>query len=154
MANILPEGAQAYGVGAHRHAPEIDQILERVSGVQTKVSFTPHLLPMNRGEIVTVYAKLTKGHSADTVRAAYAARYKDEAFVHVEPAGKVPQTRHVRGSNHCRIGIFSDRREDRVIMIGVIDNLVKGSSGQAVQNLNAVMGWDEHTGLMQPPLFP
>ncbi len=150
----LAEGAQAYGVGAHRHAPEIDQILERVSGTATQVSFTPHLLPMNRGEIVTIYAKLSKGHTADSVRQAYAERYKDESFVHIEPEGKVPQTRHVRGSNHCRIGIFSDRRADRVIMIGVIDNLVKGSSGQAVQNLNAVMGWDESTGLMQPPLFP
>lgn len=150
----LAEGAQAYGVGTHRHAPEIDQILHRVSGKQTQVSFTPHLLPMNRGEIVTIYAKLAKGQSADSVREAYAARYADEPFVHVEAKGIVPQTRHVRGSNHCRIGIFGDRRDDRIILIGVIDNLVKGSSGQAIQNLNAVMGWDEATGLGHAPLFP
>ncbi|WP_017930422.1 N-acetyl-gamma-glutamyl-phosphate reductase [Robiginitomaculum antarcticum] len=150
----LAEGAQAYGVGTHRHAPEIDQILQRVSGQAMQVSFTPHLLPMNRGEIVTIYAKLAKGQSAKSVRQAYAERYADEPFVHVEAKGVVPQTRHVRGSNHCRIGIFSDRRADRVILIGVIDNLVKGSSGQAVQNLNVVMGWDETTGLGHSALFP
>lgn len=150
----LAEGAHAYGVGNHRHAPEIDQILERVTGEQTCVTFTPHLLPMNRGEITTVYARLTNGTTVDDVRAAYVARYKDEAFVHVEAPGIVPQTRHVRGSNHCRIGVFADRASDRVIIIGVIDNLTKGSSGQAVQNLNAVKGWDETTGLTLQPFFP
>ncbi len=148
------EGAQAYGVGTHRHAPEIDQILERVTGSATCVSFTPHLVPMNRGEITTIYARLSEGVSADDVRAAYIARYKDEPFVHVEEEGIVPQTRHVRGSNHCRIGVFADRAAGKVIIIGVIDNLTKGSSGQAVQNLNAVMGWDETLGLDFMPLFP
>lgn len=150
----LAEGAQAYGVGNHRHAPEIDQILERVSGENTCVSFTPHLVPMNRGEITTVYARLSAGTTVDDVRAAYVARYENEAFVHVEAPGVVPQTRHVRASNHCRIGIFPDRASDRVIIIGVIDNLTKGSSGQAVQNLNAVKGWDETLGLTGQPVFP
>lgn len=150
----LAEGAHAYGVGNHRHAPEIDQILQRVTGTPTQVSFTPHLVPMNRGEITTCYARLKRGFTVDDVRAAYVSRYADEAFIHVEAPGIVPQTRHVRGSNHCRIGVFADRAPDRVIIIGVIDNLTKGSSGQAVQNLNAVMGWDEGLGLDFAPLFP
>lgn len=150
----LAEGAQAYGVGNHRHAPEIDQILERGSGVKTCVSFTPHLVPMNRGEITTIYARLSPGTRVADVRAAYETQYLNEPFVHVEAPGVVPQTRHVRASNHCRIGIFPDRADDRVIIIGVIDNLTKGSSGQAVQNLNAVKGWDETTGLNLQPVFP
>ena len=150
----LAEGAHAYGVGTHRHAPEIDQILERVTGQSTCVTFTPHLVPMNRGEITTIYARLSNGVTATDVRAAYAARYADEPFVHVEAAGIAPQTRHVRGSNHCRIGVFADRDPSKVIIIGVIDNLTKGSSGQAVQNLNAVKGWDETLGLDFAPLFP
>lgn len=150
----LAEGAHAYGVGTHRHAPEIDQILKRVTGEKTCVSFTPHLIPMNRGEITTVYARLSDGVTVDHVRAVYEARYADEAFVHVEAPGTVPQTRHVRGSNHCRIGVFADRDPSKVIIIGVIDNLTKGSSGQAVQNLNAVKGWNEGLGLDFAPLFP
>lgn len=150
----VAEGAHAYGVGNHRHAPEIDQILERVSGVKTMISFTPHLVPMNRGEITTCYARLASGKTVADVRAAYEARYRDEPFVHVEAEGIVPQTRHVRGSNHARIGIFMDRDPQKVIIIGVIDNLTKGSSGQAVQNLNVVKGWDETLGLDFQPLFP
>ena len=98
---------------------------------------------MNRGMIATVYAKLADGVSYGDLRAAYDKRYKDEAFVHLEAEGIVPHTRHVRASNQCRIGLFQDRRDGHVIIISVIDNLTKGSSGQAVQNLNVMMGWDD-----------
>lgn len=150
----LSDGAHAYGVGNHRHAPEIDYHIGRMTGVESQVSFTPHLLPMNRGMIVTCYAKLANGQSYDSLRKAYQTGYKDEPFVHVLPEGQVPQTRHVRGSNHVQIGLFKDRREGHVILIGVIDNLTKGSSGQAIQNLNVAMGWEEVTGLQQTALFP
>jgi len=148
------EGAHAYGVASHRHAPEIDQILTRHGGVDTKVSFTPHLIPMNRGMIATVYVSLNNGVSVSDLRSAYVKRYGDEPFVHVEAESVVPHTRHVRASNQCRIGIFEDRRPGKAIIIAVIDNLAKGSSGQAVQNLNVMMGWDETLGLDLLPVFP
>ena len=148
------EGAHAYGIGVHRHGPEIDQMLTQTTGKPISVSFTPHLIPMNRGMIATCYVRLKNGASLDDLRAAYAARYQDEPFVHVEREGAVPHTRHVRASNQCRIGIFADRRDGHAIIISVIDNLTKGSSGQAVQNLNIMMGWDEILGLSMPPVFP
>ena len=150
----VAEGAHAYGVGVHRHAPEIDQIIGRSSGTNVRVSFTPHLVPMNRGEITTCYVRLKPGVTVGKLRKAYQDRYKDEPFVHVEAEGVVPQTRHVRASNHCRIGVFADRSPDRAIIIGVIDNLTKGSSGQALQNYNVTQGWDETLGLTLAPVFP
>jgi len=150
----VAEGAHAYGVGVHRHAPEIDQIIGRVSGADVTVSFTPHLVPMNRGEITTCYVRLKPGISVQGLRQAYIERYANETFVHVEKEGVVPQTRHVRASNHCRMGVFADRVADRAIIIGVIDNLTKGSSGQAIQNYNVTQGWDERLGLMIDPVFP
>ena len=150
----LTDGAHAYGVGTHRHAPEIDQILKRVTGGDVRVSFTPHLIPMNRGMIATCYVRLNAGQTVDDLRAAYIDRYKDEPFVYVESEGIVPQTRHIKGSNMCRIGIFEDRVSGRAIIISVIDNLTKGSSGQAVQNYNVVQGWDETLGLNISPIFP
>ena len=150
----VSDGAHAYGVASHRHAPEIDQMLNYISGLDAKVSFTPHLIPMNRGMIATCYVKLAEGVSIKDLRQAYEARYADEDFVHVEDEGVVPQTRHIRASNHCRIGVFPDRRNGRAIIISVIDNLTKGSSGQALQNYNASQGWDEGLGLLVPPLFP
>lgn len=148
------EGAHAYGVAAHRHAPEIEQELGGVAGQPVLVNFTPHLLPMNRGELVTCYAKLAPGRTAADARAALLARYKEEPFVHVAPEGLSPATRHVRGSNHCLINVYADRIPGRVIVIAAIDNLVKGSAGQALQNLNVTEGWDETLGLMQAPMFP
>ena len=150
----LSDGAHAYGVGTHRHAPEIDQMLSHVSGEDVCVSFTPHLIPMNRGMITTSYLTLKPGVTFEDVRAAYVARYEDEPFVHVEPAGTAPQTRHVRASNYVRIGLFEDRRAGHIIITAVIDNLTKGSSGQALQNLNVVQGWDETLGLVSPGVFP
>lgn len=154
---IYPEvsdGAHAYGVAAHRHAPEIDQMLTRVSGEETCVSFTPHLIPMNRGMITTVYADLRPGVAFEDLRAAYEDRYADEPFVYVEQPGVAPQTRHIRATNMFRLGLFQDRKPGRVILIGVIDNLTKGSSGQALQNYNVVQGWDETLGLKGSAIFP
>jgi len=150
----VSDGAHAYAVATHRHAPEIDQMINYVSDLEEKVSFTPHLIPMNRGMIATCYVKLSAGVSVKDLRQAYESRYADEPFVHVEADGVVPQTRHIRASNHCRIGIFADRNENRAIIISVIDNLTKGSSGQAVQNYNVTQGWDETLGLIVPPVFP
>jgi len=150
----VSDGAHAYGIANHRHAPEIEQGLAQIGGQPCQVSFTPHLVPMNRGMIATCYVELTEDVTADDLRDVYAARYADDAFVHVEPAGTVPQTRHIRGSNHARIGIFADRVAGRAIIISVIDNLTKGSSGQAIQNYNLTQGWDETLGLTNAPVFP
>jgi len=150
----VSDGAHAYGVGVHRHAPEIDQILSRETGVDIQVSFTPHLIPMNRGMIATCYLTLNEGQTVDDIRAFYHAQYDREPFVHVEEEGVAPHTRHIRASNHCRIGIFPDRNKGRIIIISVIDNLTKGSSGQAIQNYNVTQGWNETLGLNVQPIFP
>ncbi len=150
----ITDGAHAYGVGVHRHAPEIDQILNRVAGGAVRVSFTPHLIPMNRGMIATCYVRLSDGYTVADLRDAYIKRYENDTFVYVEAEGDVPQTRHIKGSNMCRIGVFEDRIDSRAIIISVIDNLTKGSSGQALQNYNIVQGWDETLGLNGAPLFP
>ncbi len=147
------EGAHAYAIGNHRHAPEIEQELA-LRGYETTISFTPHIVPMNRGMIATCYATLQEGVTVDQLRQRYVERYADDRFVSVLPEGVVPQTRHVRGSNEARIGIFADRAPGRVIIISVIDNLAKGSSGQAVQNYNLTQGWDEALGLSGTALFP
>lgn len=150
----VTDGAHAYGVATHRHAPEIDQSLERFSGQPTRVSFTPHLVPMNRGMIATCYVELTDGATVEQLRTEYVRRYERDPFVHIMKPGQVPHTRHIRGSNQAHIGIFADRRSGRAIIVSVIDNLAKGSSGQAVQNYNLTQGWDETLGLQNPPLFP
>ncbi|MCZ6448766.1 MAG: Asd/ArgC dimerization domain-containing protein, partial [Alphaproteobacteria bacterium] len=150
----VSEGIHAYGVAHHRHAPEIEQGLSQAAGRDVMVSFTPHLVPMNRGILCTIYVRLNDGAGVSDLRAELQARYGNEAFVAVTPQGVAPATRHVRGSNHCLIGIFADRLEGRAILISAIDNLVKGGSGQAVQNFNLVSGLDESTALEQVPLFP
>lgn len=150
----VAEGMHAYGVANHRHAPEIEQELVRAAGQAMTVNFTPHLVPMNRGEYETIYVKLSAGVSADDVRAALAERYDAEPFVHMVPKDMVPASRHVRGSNDCMIGVFEDRIPGRAIILSTIDNLVKGSSGQAIQNMNLMYGLPEVTGLEQAPLFP
>jgi N-acetyl-gamma-glutamyl-phosphate reductase len=118
------------------------------------LNFTPHLMPMNRGILASIYVRLGRNVSADDVRANLAERYAGEPFVRVLPAGDVPATRHVRGSNQCLIGVFADRMPGRAILFSVIDNLVKGASGQAIQNMNIARGLDETAGLTQQPLFP
>jgi N-acetyl-gamma-glutamyl-phosphate reductase len=117
------------------------------------VNFTPHLIPMSRGELCTSYVKLN-GASADDLRAALAEAYRDEPFVHVAKKGVLPQTQNVRGSNYVQIGVFADRIKNRAIVISVLDNLVKGSAGQAIQNMNLMLGFPETTGLEQIALFP
>jgi N-acetyl-gamma-glutamyl-phosphate reductase len=150
----VAEGISAYGIATHRHAPEIEQELSMACGKDVAVTFTPHLMPMNRGILATIYLRLANGATAEKARAALVERYADEPFVRVVAEGVVPATRHVRGSNHCLIGVFADRVAGRVIVLSVIDNLVKGASGQAVQNMNLVCGLPEATGLEQQPLFP
>jgi N-acetyl-gamma-glutamyl-phosphate reductase len=150
----VAEGIHAYGVASHRHAPEIEQAVSRAAGRPVVVNFTPHLMPMNRGILASIYVRLTAGASADDLRARLADRYQGEPFVRVLAAGEVPATRHVRGSNQCRIAVFADRVKGRAILLSVIDNLVKGASGQAVQNMNVLAGLAETTGLAARPLFP
>lgn len=149
----VAEGMHPYAVAGHRHAPEIEQEIGVTAGkADVIVNFTPHLIPMNRGELVTIYAK--SGSSAADLRAALTTQYKDEPFMRVLEAGEVPATRHVRGSNFCDVNVFDDRIKGRVIIIAAIDNLVKGSSGQAIQNMNLMFGFEECVGLHQLPLFP
>lgn len=148
------DGAQAYGIGAHRHAPEMDQAIGQFAGKTAIVRFTPHLVPMNRGMIATCHVNLKPGVTADQLRDAYVARYKDEPFIHVLDEGQAPHTRHIRGSNHCQIGVFADRTTGSAVIVSVIDNLTKGSSGQAIQNYNLTQGWDQTLGLTHVGVFP
>ncbi|MBA3517666.1 MAG: N-acetyl-gamma-glutamyl-phosphate reductase [Rhizobiales bacterium] len=148
------EGLSPYSVAKHRHAPEIEQEIGVAAGGAVTVNFTPHLIPMSRGELCTSYVRLAGGASADDLRDALVSAYREEAFVHVAPSGAVPQTQNVRGSNYVQMGVFADRIAGRAIVISVLDNLVKGSAGQAVQNMNIAFGLEETTGLRQLPLFP
>lgn len=148
------EGLSPYAVGSHRHAPEIEQELGKAAGHDLTVNFTPHLIPMSRGELVTCHVRLRDRATADSLRDALVVAYEKKAFVHVLPAGQLPATQHVRGSNHCLIAVVPDRIPGRAIVIGVLDNLVKGSAGQALQNFNLMFGLPETTGLEQLPLFP
>ena len=150
----LAEGAQAYGVGHHRHAPEIDHIIKQLTGVDTKVSMTPHLVPMNRGMISTTIVTLKKNKTYMDLRASMKAKYSKNSFVTLLDEGVVPQTRHVRGSNHCHMNAFENRVDGTATVIAVIDNLTKGSSGQAMQNYNLSQKWDETLGLNTVPVFP
>jgi N-acetyl-gamma-glutamyl-phosphate reductase len=150
----VSEGIHAYGIASHRHAPEIEQELSVAAGAPITVSFTPHLVPMNRGILATIYVRLAPGAGVDDLHGALSAAYAAEPFVRVLPQGVAPATRHVRGSNHCLIGVFPDRQPGRAILVSVLDNLVKGAAGQAVQNFNLVAGLAETTALEQEALFP
>ena len=150
----VAEGVHAYAIGKHRHGPEIEQELSRAAGARVLVNFTPHMMPMNRGILSTHYVRLANGGTADDLRETLATRYEDEPFVRVLGEGEAPATRHVRGSNHCLIGVFADRLAGRAIVISAIDNLVKGASGQAVHNMNIMYGVSETAGLEQQALFP
>ena len=147
------EGLSPYSVAKHRHAPEIEQEIAAAVGASVTVNFTPHLIPMSRGELCTSYLRL-KGATADDLRDALASAYRGEPFVHVAAKGVLPQTQNVRGSNYVQIGVFADRIPGRAIVISVLDNLVKGSAGQALQNMNVAFGLEETAGLLQLPLFP
>jgi N-acetyl-gamma-glutamyl-phosphate reductase len=147
------EGLSPYGIGNHRHVPEIEQELSAAAGTSVTVNFTPHLVPMSRGELCTCYVALAGKTTAGDLRRALAT-YAASPFVHVVEEGVIPATQHVRGSNFCHIGVFADRLRGRAIVISAIDNLVKGSAGQALQNFNVMYGFDETLGLEQLPLFP
>jgi N-acetyl-gamma-glutamyl-phosphate reductase len=148
------ENFKAYNVAAHRHTPEIEQALSRIAGEQITVTFTPHLLPITRGILSTVYAKLSSVVGVEQIRELYQDYYKDEFFVRVLPEGTLPQTKWVAGTNHCDIGLAVDSRTGRVIVISAIDNIVKGASGQAVQNMNIICDLPEDTALAGPGLYP
>jgi len=154
IATLFPEASdnfKAYGVGGHRHLPEIRQGLARIAGKEVGLTFVPHLTPMIRGIHATLYGRLT--HEAD-LQALFEQRYADEPFVDVMPAGSHPETRSVRGANHCRIAVHRPQGSDIVVVLSVIDNLVKGAAGQAVQNMNIMFGLPENSALDNPPLLP
>lgn len=158
VANLfceVNESMKAYGVGTHRHTPEIEEQLGYACGRNDiKLIFTPHLVPMNRGILVTAYANLKKNVSYEEVKAAYDKYYKDEFFVRVLDRDVCPETRWVEGSNFVDIGFKIEPRTNRLIMMGALDNLVKGAAGQAVQNMNILFGLPENEGLKMAPLFP
>jgi len=149
----VSEGFHAYGVGRHRHMAELDQEFSKAVGREVVVSFTPHLVPMNRGILSTIYVRGLK-RSPEDLHAILLKSYAKEPFVHVLPFGRVPHTRHVRGSNMTFIGVAKDRIPGRAIICSALDNLTKGASGQAVQNMNLMLGFPETLGLEQVALFP
>ncbi|WP_024577590.1 MULTISPECIES: N-acetyl-gamma-glutamyl-phosphate reductase [unclassified Afipia] len=150
----VSEGFNAYGVGQHRHMAELDQEFSKAAGKDVVVSFTPHLLPMNRGIFSTIYVRGRRGKIAQDLHEILVNQYEKEPFVHVLPFGKTPHSRHVRGSNMTFIGVAADRIAGRAIIVSTLDNLTKGASGQAVQNMNLVLGFPETAGIDQPPMFP
>ena len=146
----VSEGYHAYNVAKHRHLAEFDQEFARAAGRTVEVTFVPHLLPQNRGILATIYVRGDSG----AIHAALASAYADEPFLVVLPLGEAPATRHVRGSNFVHLGVIPDRRGDRVMVFSALDNLTKGSSGQAIQNANLMLGLPETSGLTAAPLFP
>lgn len=148
------ENMKAYGVAVHRHTPEIEEQLSYAAGKPVTVSFTPHLVPMNRGILVTAYATLTKESTYEEVKAAYDKYYAGEYFVRVLDKDVVPQTKWVEGSNFVDVNFKIDPRTKRVVMMGAMDNLVKGAAGQAIQNMNLMFGLPENKGLKLVPMFP
>jgi len=147
-------GFKAYKVGKHRHTPEIEQALGNLGGHDLRLSFTPHLLPVSRGILSTMYATLTKSVTADDLHELYQSFYQGKPFVRICKTGILPNISSVRGSNYCDIGLTIDTRTNRVIVVSVIDNLIKGAAGQAVQNMNLMYGFDETAGLQMISLFP
>lgn len=158
VANLfceVNESMKAYGVGTHRHTPEIEEQLGYACGRDDlKLIFTPHLVPMNRGILVTAYANLAKDVTYEDVKAAYDKYYDEEYFVRVLPKDVCPETRWVEGSNFVDIGFKIEPRTNRIIAMGALDNLVKGAAGQAVQNMNLLFGFEENEGLKIAPMFP
>ena len=147
----LSEGYHAYSIGGtHRHLGEFDEEFSALAGRPIRVQFTPHLIPANRGILATTYVK----GDAQAIHATLVQAYADEPFIIVLPFGEAPSTRHIRGSNFCHIGVVGDRTEGRALVIGALDNLTKGSSGQALQNANLMLDIEETEGLMMAPLFP
>jgi N-acetyl-gamma-glutamyl-phosphate reductase len=155
----VTDGIAAYGVASHRHSPEIEQGLSNAAFDENTnegvvINFTPHLMPMSRGILEAIYVKLQKGKTAADLKNELMETYKEEPFVTILDDKVMPATRHVRGSNHCFMNVVDDRIPGRAIIVSAIDNLVKGASGQAIQNMNIMMGYTETEGLLVPPMFP
>ena len=148
------EGLMAYKIGTHRHTPEIEQELSALAGEPVTVSFTPHLVPMNRGILTTMYSDLKVDMTTQKLHALYESFYRNEPFMRLLPVGQFPNVGNVRGSNFCDIGVYADGRTGRAVIVTAIDNLVKGAAGQAVQNFNLMMGFDETEALKFAGLFP
>jgi len=152
------ESVTAYSIGRHRHLPEIEQELSGLARKKISVTFTPHLLPVNRGILSTIYTRPNKAIGTEEAVALFSDYYKKEPFVHVLPAGELPNTRNVQGANDCHIGLavdgHADSKHPALVIVTAIDNLVKGAAGQAIQNMNLMMGYEETLGLMAPGLFP
>lgn len=150
----LNESVKAYKVASHRHTPEIEEQLSIAAGQDIVLNFTPHLIPMDRGILATCYATLNKKYTYDDIRKAYEKHYGNEHFIRLTKEGVFPETKWVKGSNFVDIGFTVDERTNRVIVIGALDNLFKGAAGQAVQNMNIIMGIEETTGIDYVPIFP
>ena len=150
----INENLKAYKLGAHQHIPEIEQVLSDESGNPLTISFTTHLVPMTRGIMCTMYVNLKEKISTKKVIDLYKHFYQESHFIRVRPEGNIPSTKEVSGSNYCDIGLHVDERTNRLTIISVIDNLVKGAAGQAIQNVNLMNGWDERTGLTDIPMYP
>ncbi|AST91610.1 N-acetyl-gamma-glutamyl-phosphate reductase [Sutcliffiella cohnii] len=150
----INENVKAYKLGKHQHIPEIEQIVSQIGNENITVTFSTHLVPMTRGIMCTMYANLKEPINESKVISLYEDYYKDDYFVRIRKGGTWPATKEVTGSNFCDIGITVDERTNKLIIVAVIDNVVKGAAGQAIQNLNVMYGWDEKTGLQTTPLFP
>ena len=150
----LNEGFHAYKVASHRHTPEIEQTLSKLSGEKVIITFVPHLLPVNRGILATVYADIKDGVTFEQIRKAYEDFYKDEFFVRLLDDGKCADIHNIKYSNFCDVSIHHDKRANKLVACAAIDNMVKGAAGQAIQNMNIIFGLDEKTGLViVPPAF-
>ena len=148
------ESVKAYNIGLHRHQPEMEEVLSNLVEEDVSVLFSPHLIPMNRGILATVYLELKEAVSIEKVREVFLNCYKGENFIHVLPQGELPETKFVRGTNNCEIGLVLSEKTKHVIVVSAIDNLIKGASGQAVQNMNLMFGFPEHTALDSLPVLP
>jgi N-acetyl-gamma-glutamyl-phosphate reductase len=150
----INENLKAYKLGAHQHIPEIEQVLSDESGNPITITFTTHLVPMTRGIMCTIYVNLKDEISTKKVIDLYKQFYQESHFIRVRPEGNIPSTKEVLGSNYCDIGLHVDERTNRLTIVSVIDNLVKGAAGQAIQNVNLMNGWEERTGLTDIPMYP
>ena len=148
------ENVKAYKVGAHQHIPEIEQVLTEINGEKVNISFTTHLIPMTRGILTTIYASLKENLTSEQLHKLYEKFSSHSPFVRIRPIGNIPATKEVYGSNYCDIGFVIEERTERVMIFSVIDNVVKGAAGQAIQNMNIVNGWDMETGLRFTPTYP
>ncbi|WP_077326842.1 N-acetyl-gamma-glutamyl-phosphate reductase [Virgibacillus siamensis] len=150
----INENTKAYNLGSHRHTPEMEQAAAEITGTDSRISFNPHIVPMTRGILCTVYIQLDKTISSTGVIQLYEEFYKDDSFIRIRPESNLPATKDVYGTNYCDIGISVDKRTNVLSIISVIDNLGKGAATQAIQNMNLINGWDEQTGLDTVPVYP